>query len=612
MQKIKQLPLHEAQKIAAGEVVERPANAIKELIENALDAGATQITLSVKNAGSDSIIITDNGCGMSPEDAHLCFKQYATSKIRHVDELSSISTFGFRGEALSSIAAISRMTLITKESDSLQGTRLELEQGTVIEEACTPCNAGTTIIIRDLFYNVPARKKFLKKRDTEWRQIQNIFYAFCLDYLNVHFKLEHDDRLVLNCPSVSSLNNRFAQLWDPGHAQNMLPVESKSENSSLKVDGIISNHQLFYYDRSHIFLFVNKRWIKNHALAKAIIKGYLNVIPSDRYPAACIFITIDPEEIDVNIHPRKEEIQFLHPRIVEQLIQNAIRQALEKNISRHIHQPAPAEPENNRFLSAPAFSTKVADPFFFIPEPFAQINARPFETRPQIDRAPSQFFTPQYTPPIPVETSITEQTEFIMEPTELSSSLLIGQYHKTYLLIEQESGLFLIDQHAAHERILYEQFSKRFDNVSSTKLLFPVIMHLSKQEIALVEPHLYLFKENGIEIDVFGNDQLIIQATPVHAKNIDVKELIHQVIGWITENSGLDQDEFTKKIHEKMHAQMACKAAVKAGDVLTNEQMHQLLADLAATNNRFTCPHGRPTGWLLSLHEIEKKFRRKL
>lgn len=604
MQKIKQLSPHEAQKIAAGEVVERPANAIKELIENALDAGATSIALSITNAGIDCIKITDNGCGMSQEDAHMCFKQFATSKISHVDELHSVNTFGFRGEALTSIAAVSHVTLITKEESSAQAIELQLDQGTITDEKCTSSNAGTTFIVRGLFFNVPARKKFLKTRDTEWRQIQHIFYAFCFDYLNVHFKLEHDERLIFNCPAATNLKDRFAQLFDHTQAQNMMPL-CPQQKDSISVTGIISNHHYVRYDRSHIFLFVNRRWVKNHGLAKALIKGYSNSIPADRYPSGCIFIEIDPSQIDVNIHPRKEEIQFLHPRIVETLIQNAVKETLEQALSAKLSSVRPLDLVQPHLPAAPIMHDALLRP--------VHAYAPTFTMPPMLDAQPINYALPE---PFVEKNTMLEFSDApasaIASTVDLQEFTLIGQFHKTYLLIEQSDGLFLIDQHAAHERILYEQFSQRFDDVATIKLLFPTIMHVTRQEIDSLEPHLHLFKDNGIILDVFGNNQIIIQATPVHAKNLDIIECIRSVIGWIDEYNHLDHEKFSKTIHEKLHAQMACKAAVKAGDILTMEHMQQLLKDLARTPNRFSCPHGRPTGWLVSLHEIEKKFRRKL
>jgi len=356
MQKIKKLTAQEARKIAAGEVVERPANIVKELVENSIDSGATTISIWIISAGKKLIRVVDNGCGMSKEDALICFEHHATSKITTIEDLNTLSTFGFRGEALSSISSVSKVTLITQSENDKEGTLVELEDGKIVNQQNVATSQGTDISIKDLFYNVPARLKFLKQDDTEWRQIVNLFCALALSYKEIHFKLFHDDKLVYNCPPSSDLKNKLVQLWDHNFAENMmeldmtdpsttlslrsgrtgqkdthseLPASRVAEGISrdkpfeqLSISGLISKNNFFRYNRSQIFFFVNGRWVKNNSLSKSLIKGYLNVLPQDRFPAAFIFISIDPTQIDVNIHPRKEEVQFLYPKKIEQLILN--------------------------------------------------------------------------------------------------------------------------------------------------------------------------------------------------------------------------------------------------------------------------------------------------
>lgn len=616
MARIKQLSSAEAQKIAAGEVVERPANVVKELIENSLDAQATSISVYIKDGGKELIRIVDNGCGMSREDAHLCFAHHATSKITSVDDLDSISTFGFRGEALSSICAVSKVTLITKHADDQLGTRLELEQTQVISESEIPAPNGTDITISDLFYNVPARKKFLKTRETEWRQIQLLMQAFCLDYQSIHFKLYHDDKLILNCAPTQDIMQRIAQLHDQQFVASMIEIQ-KSTSAGITISGAISNHHFYKYDRSSIFFFVNSRWVKNQKLGSALLKGYLNVLPAGRFPAAFIFIQVDPTAVDINIHPRKEEVQFLHPRMVEQLISSTTKEALERNLSAQFKKEvtiAPAPQINfdsssfHRVSSAPhpmTFSPK--------PDPVAFFDHPPFVETPEIELTVARTIDDAFAPlhqPSAVE--FTQPEEQIKALESEKNYELIGQYHKTYLLLQKEEGLYVIDQHAAHERILYEKFAGRFEDVAQIKLMFPLMIHLGNDDLALLEPHLAIMQTNGIDVEVFGNNQLLVNATPVHLKNVNLQELVQEMVGWIKDMHGIDSTQFIQAINEKLHAQMACKAAIKAGDTLTHEQMHQLIEDLEKTNNRFTCPHGRPTGWLLSLYEIEKKFKRKI
>ena len=600
MNRIKQLPPQEAQKIAAGEVVERPANIVKELIENAIDAQATKISIYIEDGGKQLIRILDDGCGMSIEDARLCFNHHATSKINSVDDLVSIDTFGFRGEALSSISSVSRVTLITKEAQSEHGVSLKLEQGIITQESAFSCERGTDITISDLFYNVPARKKFLKTKETEWRKISTLFEAFCLDYIAIHFKLFSEGKLLFNCPAVADVQQRITQLWEHTFAQHMLTVDSVTE-SGITIHGVISNHQYNRYDRNGLFFFVNSRWVKNYKLSQALLKGYLNVMQPGRFPAAFIFITLDGSQVDINIHPRKEEVQFLHPRLVEQLITKIVKKRLESNLAHHIkadsfispvhYEMPPLKTQNHIMKSYDdiSYMSKSAPAPIFIP-PFKQTLIEKRDTQPM-----ASF----------------QQTIVKDELLEEHYDLL-GQFNKTYILIGKADGLFMIDQHAAHERILYELFAHRFHEVATISLIFPQIIHIAAQDIKMLESHISLLHNNGIGAEIFGDNQLIIQSTPAHLKNINMQELIQQLISWIYEYQHIDKDQFFKTINEKLHAQMACKAAVKAGDSLAASEMQQLIKDLQAIDNRFTCPHGRPTAWLISIYEIEKKFKRKL
>jgi len=601
MGNIKQLSLHEAQKIAAGEVIERPANIVKELVENAIDAHATQISLYLQDSGKTLIRVVDNGSGMDEDDAQLCFSKHATSKIHSFNELETINSFGFRGEALTSIAAIARVTLITKKTENNEGTKITIAENSIKEKTLIGCATGTDISITDLFYNVPARKKFLKKEQTEWRHIQQLFQAFCLSYPTIHFKLFSAEKCILNCPSTQDLLSRGAQLWNQNTTQHLISIENKHHQSSLKLIGFISNHHSFRYDRATVFFFVNNRWVKNYALSAALLKGYMNVIPQGRYPTACIQISIDPRDIDINIHPRKEEVLFMHPRRVEQLLQQTVKQTLEYNLSKQIKQKVQFSPteHDSPIQATPGFKPFDFDQFFSNKRVTEQPTLQQYEP---IDVSTQNRQKKQVSP---------TTKSFQLSATAEKNYQLIGQYKKTYLLLEKEEGLLLIDQHAAQERILYELFSKRFDEVATINLIFPQIIPISTHDIVVIKPYLSLFHNNGIMIELFGTDQLIVKATPVHIKDMALNNLIKDVIGWINQYQSLEQAELFKAINEKLQAQMACKAAVKAGDLLTHEQMNKLLHELEKTPNSFSCPHGRPTSWLISIDEIEKKFRRK-
>jgi len=606
MGKIQCLPPHEAQKIAAGEVVERPANILKELLENSIDAAATTITIHVEDGGKKLLRVIDNGCGMIEEDARLCFQRHATSKITHVDQLEEITTYGFRGEALASVAAVARVTLHTKQDDA-DGVCITVEKNSITSVTASSCPTGTDITVADLFCTIPARQKFLKKRETEWRHLTQLVHAFCLSHPQVHFKLLSESKQALNCAPTASLPNRCAQLWEDG-THEWLPIEGTHD--SVSICGAISSHQSYRYDRNGIFLFVNNRWVSNFQLSRALLNGYQNVLPQGRYPSAMVKITIDPTLVDINVHPRKEEVAFLHPRITEQLITSAVRNALEERVSAQIAKPVSFRPAEDLPPVTPQPKTFVPFDFDSLPnDPFQAKEISEPQTQPaSTAMAPTPPTTAATAPPGEQQTSVYTNSKVL--PNE-SEHHIIGQYHNTYILIEHEDGLLIVDQHAAHERVLYEIFAQRFEELPTIKLLFPQSVPLNPDDIELLRDHLDLFTQNGITIEQRGSDRLSIEATPVHLKDVSISELIKEAIGWLREYTDLDREALTQKMHEKLRAQMACKAAIKAGDQLTIAQMRQLLCDLDQAPNRDQCPHGRPTSWLLRLSEIERKIRRR-
>jgi len=607
MAKIRQLSQYEVQKIAAGQVVDRPANVVKELVENSIDAQATQISIYIQDGGKKLIRIVDNGTGMSKIDAKICFKEHATSKIQRISDLSTINTFGFRGEALASIAAISKVILITKEQEDEHGIKLELENGTFITEGKIASRSGTDISVKNIFYNIPARQKFLKKTETEQRHIMQLCHAFCLDHLHINFKVFQEGKQILHCPSTQDILSRITQLWDHNFSENMLIIESQKKEVGVKIHGAISKHQYFRYDRNNIFFFVNKRWIRNTQLSSALSKGYINVLPPGKFPAAYIFIEIDPLQIDINIHPRKEEIKFLHPHVITKLLQSSIKNRLEQYISSYIKKEVKLV---DTTFNANSFDSNLNSyNEFFSTDPFEHIDSikpeKSILTNETLTK--TQSLQTQKNNLNPISCLKEHQEKTIATKTHE----ILGQYKKTYILLAKSDGVFFIDQHAAHERILYEIFSQRFEEIAPVRLLFPQIINIKEQDMKLLEENLAIFAKNGIQIELFGQNQLIVQATPVHIKDIDINDLIVKVICWITEFQNLDEQEFFKTLNEKLHAQMACKAAIKAGDTLDETQIIKLLDDLEKTPNKLTCPHGRPTGWLLNTYEIEKKFNRK-
>lgn len=627
MAKIKKLSVLEAKKIAAGEVVERPANIVKELVENSIDAGASLISVYIAEGGKKLIRVVDNGCGMSLEDAILSFEHHATSKITTVNDLDTLNTFGFRGEALSSISSVARVTLVTKDESSQAGSKLILQDGDFKQEE-TSCNVGTDITVEDLFFNVPARLKFLKKDETEYRQVLQLFQAYCFAYKDIHFKFYNNHNLIYNCPPVADEKQRIAQLWDYAISQNLFFVSQDSKNPEYKIWGNLTNYQSFQYNKNKIFIFVNRRFVKNIEISRAILKGYANVLPQGKFPAGLLFVEVPPTDLDVNIHPRKEEVKLLNSFKIESAIQKAISGALESNLSANILNTVKIDPafvlpteSAAQLFSRPLSKSENAFDGSFMPASAAfnkfenntiQSNAINFtrEHVPSVSSFSTKEVQELFGSALIPEADFPIVTEQIPIDNFLVQYNYIGQLKKTYLMLEQEDGLLIVDQHAAHESVLYDIFLNKFDEVATVKLLFPQVVRLSQSDLLAISGYFDLLKKYGIEADVFGESELIIQATPVHIKSDYVEDLILQVVSWLSEFRNLQKEDFDALISKKICAQMACKAAVKAGDELTREQVSQLLTDLSKTSNRFKCPHGRPTMWNLDLYDIEKKFKR--
>ena len=647
--KIKILPQHEAIKIAAGEVVERPINIIKEVVENSIDAGATKITITIHQAGKLLIKITDNGCGMSPDDAKLSVAQHATSKINKVEDLETIATFGFRGEALASINSVSNVTITTKTEDAQTGTLLAWNFGKLIEESMQSHQTGTTLEIANLFDNIPARQKFLKKDETEWRAIVMLFQAFCLDYQSIHFQLYDEHKLHFNCPPATKIIDRAAQLFDANFHSKMINL-AELTNNLCNVTGIISNQNYYRYDRNQIFIFVNSRWVKNVDLSKAIMRGYAGLLPPQKFPAAVIFITLPADQVDVNIHPKKEEVKFLHPKKIETVIVNSIKATLESSTSAQLkassaefrqsmQQPAPFsflqkqsyEKSNNNQedFHASTNDTVFKESNYTINSQTQQNNQSTHtnvDVEPTYDNssyakatADATFFTPPAFAAHAFQAHVTENIsaqKLVPQPMQNSMMqdhhevAIIGQYKTTYILFEKDNNLVFVDQHAAHERILYEQFKVNFCNIATIQLIFPEFIKLSAADIQTIIPYLSLLHDHGITAEIFSDTQLMIQATPVHLKNQLLQETVQQIISWIHESDETDATRISLLLNEKIHTKMACSAAIKAGEKLNMQQMQKLLDDLSKIEHRQSCPHGRPTFWVLPIDDVEKKFKR--
>jgi DNA mismatch repair protein MutL len=625
MSKIKILPSHEAQKIAAGEVIERPAHILKELLENAIDAGASQITIYIEQSGKQLIRVVDNGCGMSADDAVCCFLPHATSKITSLDDLYTVQSYGFRGEALASISAVSKVQLITRASDAQDeaiGCLVEYYDGNAQCVQPTACPVGTDIAVRELFYNMPVRKKFLKHDETEWNQLLSIVQAVSLVHTPIHFKLFHDTKLVLNAPAVSTPQDRIAQIWGNNVAQQLQPLNVENTEarmpSWLSFSGLISQPHFWRHGRQLMFFFVNNRWIKNQELGKALLKGYLNVLPPAKFPAAFIFLTVDQSFIDVNVHPKKEEVRFIKPATVDTHLSNAVKKTLEKRTENSLSFERIETPRPSLTHHEPT----VFQSFIVPPEqPLNNQISTPINWDTIFTEA--KITSPGTSNPVSIEVS--EQKEVTQNPVIVTQQLIIpqqkqsflcdyfsiiGQLFKTYIMIENGDELVIVDQHAAHERVLYEKYLKNFESKEGSTLLFPEIVQVTKNQLTLIMGVQDFFHQQGIVIEEFGEQSLVIKTSPPLIQQHDLKNLVLEIALFIEEHDHFDTIKFRKQLNEFTHSHMACKAAVKAGDQLTPIFMQQLITDLAAADNNFICVHGRPTIWTHSKSHIEKNFRR--
>lgn len=626
MGKIRLLAPTEVQKIAAGEVVERPANVIKELVENALDAQATIIEVTLVDGGRSLISISDNGSGIDPTDISLALLPHATSKITTVDDLTGLNTFGFRGEALASIAAVSDMTLISRTAGQSHGLSISSLYGKITEPEQYSSPIGTTITIRDLFANVPARKKFLKNADVEMTQIKQLMQAYALTYLHVHFIVRHNGNLVYNCSPVDSLVNRMVQLFDHQIAQHC--KEISIQHQFVTVRGIISNHQLTRFNRQQMIFTVNNRWIKNQALAKAVLRGYQGVLPDGRFPVVVLHLQIPFDQLDVNVHPRKEEVQLLHAHAIESCVTKEVARRLEyvpaikPAVSQKLnelnstvtagilpHNAHPAVPAMVRYKIPDGISLTTNG------EISSWENSSELKTKGASTANSSQALVESLFEQ-PAKSELQNQLPFNTEQKQLSVTAqhwhVRGVLDKTYLLVETPDGLWMVDQHAAHERILYNRMEARFIKSQLTRLIIPVTITLDIDDVERLSHYQDFLIEQGIELQRISDKQISVQAVALHGATTNLEELVRDIceILSMSDSQKANLAERIEQFSFKIRAQMACKAAIKAGDTLSEFEQTDLIKQLLACPDHLTCPHGRPTSWMIAHYEIRKNFKR--
>lgn len=573
-------------KIAAGEVIERPASVIKELIENSLDAHATSITVELKNVGKDLICIQDNGEGMDEQDARNSFLRHATSKIRTADDLFNISTLGFRGEALASIAAVSECSLITKTASSLEGFHLEIKGGKISKETITAADQGTIVEVKNLFFNTPARKKFLKTDPVELRHCIDIVTRYALIHHHVAFKLVHNAQELINAPATKDQRQKIAFLYSPSLAKDLLEINYKDTNATIT--GFICKPYNARNDKTQQLFFINKRGIKNDDLTKTVYNAYHSILFVNKHPIFFLHLILNPATIDVNVHPQKSEIKIEQKEAVQQSLFKALRTGLaEHNLLPDVdisieQQFLPPKPVKYAFEKSQQTILVKEQPIQFTKEEYLRSES-----------------SPEYT--IPKNTS-----PFIS--SKLPPLKLLGQIHKTFFVAETLGGVVFIDQHAAHERILYEQFMEGYhqQHVQVQHLLQAELIDLSVSQSLMIQEHQQLLKECGFHLEPFRGNTFSVKTIPSVFGRTQPKELLLAVLESLQEKSSS-----LERTREIIITRMACRAAVMAGEELTAIAMDKILQELEATDLPFTCPHGRPTLIKTSVDELEKKFRRK-
>jgi len=557
-------------------VIERPASVVKELIENAIDAGAKAIHVQVRSGGRRLIRVADDGCGIPSDEVALAFARHATSKLRTIDDLSRIHTLGFRGEALASVAAVSQVTLLTRVRGEELGTRVRIEGGHIVQREPSGHPGGTTITVENLFYNVPARLKFLRSDTTERRHIDQLVTRYAMAYPGLRFTLENDARLTFRSPGGGSLHDVLLEVYGLDTARAMIEVQDRGpEGHPIRVWGYVTPPDIHRANREHITLFVNGRWIADRGLAYAIEQAYHTLLPAKRHPIAVIQVTLPPEEVDVNVHPTKAEVKFRRRDVVFRAVQRAVRAALLAQA------PIP-------YAGHPAAQWSGAG----WRDPGATQGT--MELVPERDRERPQAWLPGTPPP---------------HEGKLPPLRVLGQLGQTYIIAEGPQGMYLIDQHAAHERVLYEQLraQQAQASVSVQRLLEPIAVELTPSQAEELGTWIEPMAALGFEVEPFGGTTVLVRAIPAILARADVRQTLAGMLDELAEGKEPLADEMDARL-----AAAACKrGAVKAGQTLSLEEMRALIEQLEGTTSPRTCPHGRPTMILLSQAWMEREFGRR-
>ncbi|VBB05996.1 dna mismatch repair proteins mutl / hexb / pms1 signature [Lucifera butyrica] len=587
-----------ANKIAAGEVVERPASIIKELVENAIDAGSRNIEVEIAEGGTAFIRVTDDGSGMSQEDAQLAILRHATSKIRSAEDLGRIASLGFRGEALPSIASVSKFSITTRLHDATLATYVEVEGGVVTEVREAGGNAGTTVTVRDLFYNTPARQKFLKSPASESSHIHDILGKLALSHPEIIFRLINNTRVVLSTPGNGKLADALAGLHGYKVATDILPVNYTLD--SIRVSGFVGKPTLLKSSRQWQTFLVDSRVINSRLIAKALDNAYHSLLPKNGYPLAVLNIEIPPDLIDVNVHPQKSEIKFSNEQTIYRAVYHAIVEVLaDKHSPGELAASFPVKQPNNHYsVGRQSFeipraipSTPSAPPSSWREEPLS------FPETQQVIR--EEKLLPS-TGPVPVDADIeaTPEPDIILRP--------LGQIENCYIVAQGDDGLYIIDQHAAHERILYDRLGRTTDRIPAQQLLVPLFLEFDPQETNIILEKADTFYQLGFTLELSGPNTFRLLEMPSDISQTEADEALRQILSLLHNlHNPTPQD-----IRHAYLQTAACRAAVKAGEMLNMRQMQALISELCATTLPYTCPHGRPAMVRFAPEDLAKLFKR--
>ncbi len=585
------LPEEVASKIAAGEVIERPSSIVKELLENALDAGATDITIELHGGGKEMIRIVDNGAGIDPGDVPLAFERHATSKILTVDDLYDVHSFGFRGEALPSIAAVSRVELATRRRADVAGTRIVVENGRIRESEAVGCPEGTSIAVSRIFDSLPVRKKFLRQDTTEQGHCLDIIVRVLMPHNKVRARVLTGSKTLLEIPRTESLHDRIVLLLGSDLRNHLIAVEGSSPG--MRLSGFLSRPDFTRSSMRSMFFYVNGRYVRDPLLSQAVMGAYRNLLEARKYPACVLFIELPPESIDVNVHPAKLEVRFRRPQDIRDLLMGAMAAALTG--VRPEARSAPAFPPPGR-TGAPgrtgvyeALRRYSLSAGIAARQPLAA--ARPLEDVPDFGDGQGGL--------IPATAGKSERVAF-------SDLDYLGQIEGTYLVFSAPGVLLLLDQHAAHERILYERLKGSMDgSLEVQSLLIPEVLEMNPRDFHLLISSGDLLRQAGVEIEAFGENTAIVKSIPTLIGQTDVKALVREILDGITE-SGIPQDEKRNRILIRM----ACRGAIKAHQALAADEVRRLCRDLDSVPFASNCPHGRPVFIEWPAAVIERMFKR--